>query len=129
MANALTQMLRQQPRPMLIVFACLLVISLAQSCVPEVGATWPKLIGYGLSDTTVESVNRCSTSGELVFALKSKEDEFIKKVPKKDNLLITTFNPDTEQYGWFKVIENIKYNGMADVRYTPDCSKILIYYE
>ena len=68
------------------------------------------MIGYGLSDTEVISVSRCSASGLLVLALQSMEDEFVKNVPSSTNLSITTFDPTTELYGWFKVMEDVVWN-------------------
>ena len=65
------------------------------------------MIGYGLSNTEVISVSRCGVSGLLVLALQSKEDEFVKNVPSSKNLSITIFDPITELYGWFKVMEDV----------------------
>ena len=130
MATDFKKILRQPPRLMLTVLACLVIISLAaENCVPE--STWPKLIGYGLSDTRIISASRCSISGHLVLAFESKEDNFVKNVPSAKNLAITTLkiNPTTEEYGWFKVMENVRLkndNLSPYILYTPDCSKILI---
>ena len=66
-------------RPLLAVFTCLFTLGMASSCVPS--ATWPKLIGYGTADTSVISASRCSTTGQLVLALQTTEDEFVKNVP------------------------------------------------
>ena len=83
-----------------------MAIASATNCFPE--GSWPKLIGFGLDTTNVIGVTRCSSSGELVLALRTKEVDLVGSEPDAwDKLSIAKFDSVSETYSWYKVINEV----------------------
>ena len=99
----------------------LTTITFAANCFPD--ASWPKLIGYGLADTKIHAVARSSSTGELALALRTSEADLVGNLGSSYTLSVTVFNPTTESYNWYKVLDNISAYASLII-YTPDGSKI-----
>ena len=86
----------------------MMAIGFAANCFPE--GSWPKLIGFGQENTSVIGVSRCSSSGELALAIQTKEADFVGNVQSELTLSIAKFDPASETYNWFKVLEDVLTN-------------------
>ena len=69
------------------------------------GSTWPKAIGYGLSDTEVISIDRRKQDGLLAMTVATGEVNLVGKVGGYTNsLMVHALDPDTDEYIWTKVV-------------------------
>ena len=63
------------------------------------------MIGYGNSVTEVTNVDRRSSDGLLVLAMRSDEPEFSDNLPASSgHSHIVAYDPTGDTYNWFKVI-------------------------
>jgi len=90
------------------------------------------MIGYGLKDSEVRSIDRRSSQTErLALAMVSTEEKFIGASPAStDVAAYLTYDPDTDTYPWFKIISDVNVAASAGlfVYFTPDGNRILAVY-
>lgn len=76
----------------------------AQGCFE--GASWPKLVGYGTSDSTIIEIDRRRQDGMLAMAMHTNEAEFVGQAgPSNSTFSFMAMDPDSETYTWFKVVQ------------------------
>ena len=96
----------------------------ATPCFP--GSTWPRLIGYGIADTEVRSIDRRDSDGALALMILSGEADLIANAGSSTNTRIYgVFDPNTDDYLWLKVIQNVINGRYSGVSFSPDGSKVL----
>ena len=109
---------------LIMICSALVCPSAAQNCFPA--ATWPKLIGYGKSDTEVVSIDRRDSDGMLALVVATGEDDLVGIAnSSSDSRAYMTFDTATETYKWFKVFSGVNTDFPSFVYFTPDGSKVL----
>ena len=97
----------------------------AVDCFP--GATFPKMIGYGLADTKVLSIDRRAADDFLALSLRTEENDLV----GADTYVMSVMNydPGTDDYIWYKVVEDVNiYLRGAYVYFTADGNRILLFF-
>ena len=70
------------------------------------GSTWPKVFGYGKSDTEVLSIDRRKQDGLLAMTVATGEADLVGNVGGYANtLMVLALDPDTDIYIWAKVVK------------------------
>ena len=108
-----------------IILTLLIRLASFTPCYP--GAIFPKLIGYGLAETSIVSVDRRASDGRLAMAVITAEDDIVGQasVPS-DTGTWMSYDPDADSYVWVKIIEGVKPDkARTFVRFTGDGSKVL----
>ena len=96
----------------------------ATPCFP--GSTWPRLIGYGVEDTEVSSIDRRDSDGALALMILTGEADLIANAGTSANTRIYgVFDTNTEDYLWLKVMQNVSSGFYTGLWFSPDGSKVL----
>lgn len=98
----------------------------AQECFP--GATFPKMIGYGLQDTEVVSIDRRASDEALVFAAYTTESNLVGGLASSNVLSVMLYLPASDTYSWYKVIDDVDTSRLAFIYFSPDGSRVLALY-
>ena len=97
----------------------------AVDCFP--GATFPKMIGYGLADTSVVSIDRRAADDFLALAITTTENDLVGAYTNV--ISVTNYDPGTDTYIWYQVVDDAKYaQREAFVYFTPDGNRVLFFY-
>lgn len=94
------------------------------------------MIGYGLADSEVISIDRRASDELLAFALKTGEADLIGNLGTTDALAVVSYSPTTDTYLWFKTVSNVNlsslnpswsaYEANAHVYFTKDGARVLL---
>ena len=80
----------------------------------------------------VKQIDFCSSRNELALGISSTEPKFNGKIEtggNNDAYIVMVHDVTNEKYKWAKVIDRVKVtfsDAVTVVKYTPDCSKILV---
>ena len=105
-------------------------------------STWPKFLGYHDEyRSEIVSTAHCNANGHIAILLRSNDRDLVDagKIINGSGkyhwdgglgpLLVALFDPGSEMYVWVRVIEQVNYKEPSpSIRYTPDCSKLVIVY-
>ena len=86
------------------------------------------MIGYGLADTEVVSIDRRSQDGILVLAMWTTEADLIGSLGSTDVASVLTYNPSSDAYLWYKTVSNVDTSRVSHVYFTADGNRVLFFH-
>ena len=87
------------------------------------------MIGYGLADTSVESIDRRSDD-VLVFGVKTTENDLVGNLGTPSEAgSVMTYDPASDTYLWYKVVEPVDFSYRFMVFFSPDGNRVLLHYQ
>ena len=99
----------------------------ATPCYP--GSTWPRLIGYGKSETEVIGIDRRASDGALALHIMTSEADLNANAGNFNTARIySVFDTATDSYTWLKVVQNHRPNTYSFIYFSPDGTKVLASY-
>ena len=95
-------------------------------CFPS--ATFPKMIGYGLADTEVTSIDRRASDEVLAMAVITTEADLIGALGSNDVTSVLTYDPISDAYVWYKTVSDVVTTRMSIVYFSPDGNRVLLFF-
>ena len=65
------------------------------------------MIGYGLADTSVVSIDRRAADDFLALAITTTENDLVGAYTSV--ISVTNYDPGTDNYIWYQVVDDAKY--------------------
>ena len=87
------------------------------------------MIGYGLADTSVQSIDIRTSDEHLALAVYTTENDLIGALGSNNVASAIKYDPTVDSYTWYKVIDDVNVSSRyIFIYFTPNGGKVLVFF-